>query len=244
MEIKLIAKNLLRYTPFYPRHIGGYVRNLYFWKCIKKLPMKNFTYVLDAGCGGGEYARKIAMKYPYLKINAYDIEKYKFWNDRSRNVNFKQRDLLKLEEENYYDFCLNIDVLEHIPENHKVLENIYKALKAGGYFYLHMPSKDERRIFPKRFFREFDNWAKKEHIGEMYKLEELKDMITSIGFEIIEARETFGFLGSFAWEIDRITDKHVFLKVILMPLLKFFAHLDVKFSRKGGGILILAMKNK
>lgn len=75
----------------------------------------------------------------------------------------------------------------------------------------------------------------------MYRLEELKDIITSIGFGIIEARETFGFFGSFAWEVDRMTDKYVFLKIVLMPLLKFFAHLDVK-SRKGGGILILARK--
>ena len=76
----------------------------------------------------------------------------------------------------------------------------------------------------------------------MYKLEGLKDVMSSIGFETIEVRETFSFFGSFAWEIDRITDKYVFLKIVLMPLLKFFAHPDVKFSRKGSGILILAMK--
>lgn len=242
MKIKLIAKSLLRITPFYPQHIGGYVRNLYFWRYIKRLPVKNFTYVLDAGCGGGEYAKKLAIKYHHLKIDGYDIKKYESWNDSFKNINFKQRDLLKLYEENYYDFCLSIDVLEHIPENRKVLENIYKALKMGGYFYLHTPTKDERRIFPERFFREFDNWTKEEHIGEMYNREELKNTITSIGFEIIEARETFGFFGSFAWEVDRITDKHTFLKIVLMPLLKFFSHLDVKVSRRGNGILILAMK--
>lgn len=242
MKRKLIATNLLKITPFYPRHIGDYTRNLYFWKCIKKLPVKKFSCVLDAGCGRGGYAKKIAIKYPHLKIDAYDIKKHESWNGKPRNVNFKQSDLLKLEDENYYDFCLSIDVLEHIPENRKVLENIYKALKIAGYFYLHTPTKDEKRIFPEGFFREFDNWAKEEYIGKMYKFEGLKDVMSSIGFEIIEVRETFSFFGSFAWEIDRITDKYVFLKIVLMPLLKFFAHLDVKFSRKGSGILILAMK--
>ena len=76
----------------------------------------------------------------------------------------------------------------------------------------------------------------------MYDLEELKEIINSIGFKIIKVRETFDFWGSFAWEIDRITDKYIFLKIILMPLLKLFAHLDVMFSKKGGGILILARK--
>lgn len=192
-ELKHIAKNLLKITPFYPRHIGDYTRNLYFWKCIKKLPVKNFTYVLDAGFGGGEYAKKLAIKYHHSKIDACDIKKHESWSDKQRNVNFKQRYLLKLEDENYYYFWLSIDVLEHIPENNKVLENIYKALKVGGYFYLHTPTKDERRIFPEGFFREFDDWTKEEHIGEMYKLEGLKDVMSSIGFEIIEARETFCF---------------------------------------------------
>jgi len=242
MKIKLIAKSLLRHTAFYPIHIGNYIRNLYFWKYIKKLKVKNFIYVLDAGCGRGGYTKKMAMKYPHLKIAGYDIKKYESWKDKPGNVNFKQKDLLKLEEENYYHFCLSIDVLEHIPENYKVLENIYKALKAGGYFYLHTPSKDERRFFPKRFFAEFDNWAKEEHIGVMYTIEELKVIMSSIGFEIIKTQGTFGFFGSFAWEIDRITDRFRIVKILLMPLLKIFGHLDVIFSRRGANILILASK--
>ena len=54
----------------------------------------------------------------------------------------------------------------------------------------------------------------------MYDLEELKEAVSSVGFEIIKVRKTFGFWGSFAWEIDRITNKYIFLKIILMPLLK------------------------
>jgi len=207
------------------------------------LPVKNFIYVLDAGCGGGEYAKKLAIKYPHLKISAYDIKGSKLWNKHPKNVNFKQMDLLKLGAENCYDFCLSIDVLEHIPGNIRVLKNIYKALKFNGYFYLHMPSRVQKRIFPEKFFREFEDWEKEEHTGEMYKLEELMSMITSAGFEVIEARKTFDFWGKFAWEVDRITDKLLFLKVILMPLLKFLSQLDVKFSREGNGILILGRKS-
>jgi len=139
--------------------------------------------------------------------------------------------------------CLSIDVLEHIPGNIRVLKNIYKALKPNGYFYLHMPSRVQKRIFPEKLFIEFEDWTREEHIGEMYKLEELVGIITSIGFEVIEARRTFDFLGKFAWEVDRITDRSPFLKIISMPLLKFLSHLDVRFSREGNGILILCRKN-
>ena len=242
MSIKFIVKRLLKYMPFYPKHIGAYTRNLYFWKYTTKLPINSFSCILEAGCGWGEYAKKIALKYPYLKIDAYDIKKYESWDNKSKNINFEQKDLLKLEKENYYNFCLCIDVLEHIPENYKVLENIYRALKYGGYFYLHIPGKDKKRIFPKRFFKAFNNWEKEEHIGVMYTLKELKDIMSSIGFEIIKTRRTFGFFGSFAWEIDRITDRFRIVKIVLMPLLKIFGHLDVIFSKKGANILILAIK--
>jgi len=243
MQIKSLIKKLLKHTPFYPVHIGAYIRNLYFWRFIKKLPIEKFVKILDAGCGGGECARKLAIKYPHLKINAYDIEKYASWNDRPNNVYFKQKNLLRLEEEECYDFVLCVDVLEHIPENHKVLGNIYRALKLGGYFYLHMPSKVQKRIFPERFFREFNNWARKEHIGEMYTLEELKEVMSTIGFEIVEACKTFGFFGKIAWEIDRIVDKNTTLKTFIMPLLKLFACFDLYLPKlEGNGILILARK--
>ncbi len=52
MKIKNKIKFLLKFTPFNPRHIGAYIRSLYFQKYIKKLPVSNFTYVLDAGWGG------------------------------------------------------------------------------------------------------------------------------------------------------------------------------------------------
>ncbi len=241
--LKEIGRRILKYTPFYPDHMGEYIRNLYFWRCVKKLPVERFIRILDAGCGEGGYAKQLAIKYPHLKIDAYDIKRRDSWDNKSENVNFKQKDLLELEEESYYDFCLSIDVLEHILENQKVLNSIYRALKSGGYFYLHMPGKFQERVFPKRFFREFDNRTKEEHVGEMYTLEELVNIMSSIGFKIFKACETFNFFGKIAWEVDRITDKWIGLKIFLMPLLKLFAHLDLYLpKRKGNGILILVIK--
>jgi len=91
MITRVIAKNLLKHTSFYPIHIGYYTRNLYFWKYIKKLPVKNFAYVLDAGCGRGEYAKKLAIKYPHLKISAYDIKGSKLWINIQRMLILSRR---------------------------------------------------------------------------------------------------------------------------------------------------------
>lgn len=245
LQIKSHIKGILKYTPFYPDHIGQYIRHLYFWREIKKLSLEKFVKILDAGCGTGEYSKKLAIKYHYSKTDSLDIKKYESWNDKPQNVNFKQKNLLELEEENIYDFCFCIDVLEHIPQNRKMLRNIYKALKPGGYFYLHMPSRVQLRISPKRFFREFEEWAKEEHIGEMYTLKELEDTMKVIGFETIKSCETFGFFGKIAWEFDRITDGRIVLKILSMPLLKLFAHFELYLPKfKGNGILILALKSK
>lgn len=236
-------KKIIKYTPFYPHHIGGYIRNLYFWRYCQKLPMGKFGYVLDAGCGKGDYAKKLAIRYPFLKIDACDIKEDESWADKPANVIFKKINLLKLKEKNFYDLCFSIDVVEHIRGNYKVLINICQALKQGGYFYLHLPSKTQRTIFPSKFFREFNEWGKIEHVGEKYDYERLKQIINSLGFKIIESRKTFGFWGSFAWEIDRMTDKMIVFKVLTMPLLKLFSRLDLYFpSLNGNGILILATK--
>ncbi len=162
------------------------------------------------------------------------------WTKLPNNVQFKQQDLTQLSEENYYDFCLCIDVLEHIPGNRLVLEKIFTSLKSGGYSYLHMPNdKHNRRIFPKKFFKEFEKWAEGEHVGEWYTLEEMKNIFKSTGFVIIEAHNTFGFWGKLAWELDRITDGKIALKVLLMPLLKLWAHFDLWFPKLGESAICL-----
>lgn len=71
----------------------------------------------------------------------------------------------------------------------------------------------------------------------------MKNIFRSTGFTIIEAHNTFGFCGKLAWELDRITDGRSILKTLLMPLLKVFAHFDLKFPKHtGNGILVLGMK--
>lgn len=243
MKVKLIAKNLLKHTPFYPTHMGSYIRNLYFWKYISKLPVKNFTKVLDAGCGSGEYALKMAQSFPWIDVIAMDIKRQNFQSNYPPNFLFKRGDLLELEERHNYDFIYSIDVLEHIPNNIKVLRNSYQALKHDGYLFLHMPYDiDKKSIFPDKFFAKFNVWAEKEHIGEQYTLDEIKSILQKIGFEIVEIEYTFGFPGELAWELDRITDGNIILKIIIMPLLKILGLISVNVKHRTGNILVIARK--
>ncbi len=243
MKIKPIAENLLKHTPFYPVHIGNYIRDLYFWKYLKKLPVDKFIKVLDAGCGNGQYAKKMAQKFPWITVIAMDAKTQDFQGDHSANLFFREANLLKLEDNHIYDFIYCIDVLEHISNNTRVMEHFYRALKEGGYLYIHMPyAIGEIRIFPDKFFAKFNDWADKEHVGEQYTLDEIKSILQKLGFEIMGAEHTFGFLGKFAWELDRISDEKIILKIILMPLLKFLGLLSVNIPHRTGHILVMAKK--
>ena len=70
----------------------------------------------------------------------------------------------------------------------------------------------------------------------------MKSILHKIGFEIIAAENTFGFMGELAWELDRVTDKRIALKIFLMPLLKLLGQVSVNIKHTYGNILVSARK--
>ena len=174
-------------------HLGQYIRMLYFKREIKSL---QFTTVLDAGCGRGLYTFYLAKRYPQARIDACDLnenlinscKKLQQTSRRFSNIRFYTMDLCRLEVKEPYDFIYSIDVLEHIRDNKNVMKTIYCSLTNGGIFYVHMPGKVQKRIFPERCFRDFNLWVKREHIEEKYNLEELKQLMQEIGFKIIKSK--------------------------------------------------------
>lgn len=233
----------LRKRLFSPVHIGAYIRELHFWRELRHLPVLRFRRVLDAGCGPGVLAMKLARRYAHMEVAGYDLKSEFIKDNLPSNLRLEHRDLLDLREHEKYDFVYSIDVLEHIPDNERVVQNIWYALKDGGYFFLHMPrDNSKKRIFPKRFFREFDSWCQKEHIGEQYQLKEAMDMLEKHGFRIFTATESFGYFGRMAWELDRVTDGIMPLKIAVMPFLKVLARWAVVCPVGPGGILLVGRK--
>ncbi|MGB2600314.1 MAG: class I SAM-dependent methyltransferase [Candidatus Omnitrophota bacterium] len=241
--MKNIIKILINRTPLRLSHIGNYIRRLYFWRSVKILPIKNFKKILDADCGEGHYARKMALRFPWAQVIGMDIKPQDFKDSGLSNLSFIQEDLRELKEKDAYDFIYSIDVLEHIPKNEEVITNFFQALKKGGYLYLHVPYDVRRRhFFPEKYFVEFDKWKTDEHKGEQYSLERMSSVIRQAGFEIVKAEHTFGSIGMLAWELDRVTDKKIVLKGILMPILKLLGQISVRIKHKSGNILLLARK--
>lgn len=245
MIVKEKIKRALGATVFSPVDIGDYIKRLYFARSIKTISLGSFKNILDAGCGNGSYAIKLARKYPFAKIKAGDI-KEDFPNANLKNLTFERIDLSSLEDRAQYDFIYAIDVLEHIPHNIKVIEKLHEALKPNGYFFLHMPGKFEKWILPDKLFSNFKTKLQKEHIGEHYSLEELREILIKMNFQIIQAHYTFGFFGKFSQEIDILLSRNFFFKIFrlsLMPFLKFMGIIEVIVANKTGcNFLIICKK--
>ena len=74
--IKKNTKILLHHTPFYPIHMGQYLREKYFFRHLQALPITQFHKVLDAGCGPGVYSRKLAAAYPHMEVTGLDVKEF------------------------------------------------------------------------------------------------------------------------------------------------------------------------
>jgi SAM-dependent methyltransferase len=135
--------------------------------------------------------------------------------------------------------------LEHIPDNQKVIQSFYEALKEEGIFYLAMPSYENTwQIFPRRWFRKFYEWEEHEHIGEQYNLVRFLAKLREIGFDTVLARHTFTFWGALAWELEFLVRTFIPgpLNIIMMPLYKLLGLLDIYLPLGKGHHLVIARK--
>jgi 2-polyprenyl-3-methyl-5-hydroxy-6-metoxy-1,4-benzoquinol methylase len=229
--------------------IGFQIRSQYFKKIITAvISGKNVERVLDAGSGIGTYSFWLGKKFKNTIIDGWEIDKRKLNFSKRlaeelsiKNVNFLYGNITKSSSKNNskYDLIVNIDVLEHIDDYRKVLKNFYSLLKPGGYLYVHVPQVNQKRIF-----KQLENWHHKGHEREGFNLESLKKDFKQIGFKTIEARETFGFFGKLAWELNHmLLPKGFFILGTTYPFIYLIACLDQLFSnRQGLGVAILARK--
>jgi len=233
--------------------IGGYNQSRWFKKILKTQGIIP-NIALDAGCGRGEYSFWLAEAYPTIKkIDAYDISedsiaacrKVQDKTGKFKNINFKKYDLTKIDEQEKYDLIFCIDVLEHLPNTFDVLCRFSKVLKPQGYCYIRIPTERQDRIFPQKYFGEYEKWAQEEHIGQHYDMGSLKKDLNEAGFEIVFSTYTNGFFAKLGFELGIIFEKKSkYLYALSVPFLKMLYFPDsMRFSRKSGnGLIFLAQK--
>jgi SAM-dependent methyltransferase len=179
-----------------------YVRDIlcsYGSEIDRKGPWK----LLDAGSGFGQYDRFILQEFDNVQVKAIDV-KSDYLADSRRyfkqeiqhgRINFQQEDLLKINYNSDFNFAICIDVLEHIEDDRKVMDNIHNALAPGGYFLMHSPS-----IYSEEDADGDDSFVD-EHARIGYSKDDIKEKLGSVGFGIQEVAYTYGPKGHLAWEL-------------------------------------------
>ena len=212
---------------FKPRFIGGYIRRKHFEKV---LPQLEFTFVLDAGCGAGEYSFLIAREFKSVRVVGYDVNgaqirrnNVKAKKENLTNVGFFAKDLTSIDDFEKFDLIVCVDVLEHIKDDDRCIRSLYQALKHGGKLYIHVPGLKQFRHFKKS--EEIE--PEEAHVREGYSLKQMKDLLTENRFNTIHVGQTFGTYGILAWEIYMLNKKWPYILHLLNPLLLLFSWLDV-----------------
>lgn len=110
------------------------------------LPVLKGT-VLDVGCGGGMVSETLLYYYPDVAVYGCDVSKTaisyakKFGSGTVRYTHLKRKRLPY--KDNFFDSCICLDVLEHVPDIDVFLREIKRVLKTRGNFFLIVPCEGE-----------------------------------------------------------------------------------------------------
>jgi len=155
--------------------------------------------ILDLGCGDGVVTNYIASickvndKVFGVDINPIRLERAK---KNCQNANFILGDATKLQfSNNSFEVVVLHHIIEHIPNNERVLEECHRVLKEDGYLILGVPNEGGvngsiYRMIHKKAYKE------SEHI-HFYSSRSMKRLVNENGFNCIE-NKGFGFLFPFA----------------------------------------------
>lgn len=114
-------------------------------KVIKK-PGK----ILDIGVGNTlliRYFQNKGYKTSGIELSSKLIESYKKHKNLFK-INIQKGDITKLQGNNEYKYVLCCDVLEHIKDDQKAVNNLWTFVKAGGYLIISVPAHPH--LFGKR----------------------------------------------------------------------------------------------
>uniref|UniRef100_A0A7C5V1B6 Class I SAM-dependent methyltransferase n=1 Tax=Caldicellulosiruptor owensensis TaxID=55205 RepID=A0A7C5V1B6_9FIRM len=226
-------------------HIGTRIRFNNIKSLINEL-IENYRFlpkiILDAGCGNGLYSFYLARTFPNAKIIAIDIDEEQIERNKDKNtfsnIEFIKADLRKLDFNEQFNLIICIDVLEHIVEDLKVIQNFYKSLSKNGLLIIHVPA------FPRDYNIFVKEYHQKDHVRDGYSEYEIINLLKYNKFKICKVLRTFNFFGSLAWDLGFIVyNRNKYLFFVLFPFLLLLSKLD-RFSskKKGNGILVLAKK--
>lgn len=195
MSQKIKAKHGLRFDRWSEKYDRSILQKILFNKShdvffSEVLPLlRKDAKVLDVGCGTGKFALRLSRVTRGVKIHGIDFSKEMVNKARAKlkdePVEFKVGDVEDLPyESNSFDIVTCANSFHHYPNQKKAVSEMRRVLKEGGKLMIIDGSRDKflgKIIFGITQVMEGDVY----HIFER----ELKDMLTSLGFEKVTQRK-------------------------------------------------------
>lgn len=148
--------------------------------------------LLDIGCGGGILTESLPYYYPKAKIFGCDVSKPAISYAKKFGSGKVTYDTLlgkKLPyKDNFFDVCICLDVMEHIPDVSFFLKEVRRTLKKNGRFFLLVPCEGQPFTFT-WFFQKiklgskltFKSWG---HIHPEFTHSSVANLLKKHGFFI------------------------------------------------------------
>lgn len=229
---------------------------------IRKSDSTRKINILDAGSGFGQYSYKMSRTFKGSTIKGVDVKEEQIADCNQffqaiglqERVVFEYADLTTFNEPHKYDLILSVDVMEHIEEDELVFSNLYKSLSNNGMLLISTPS-DQGGSDTHDHEEDAVNGFIGEHVRDGYGIQDITDKLKRAGFSVVEARYTYGKIGSFSWKLSMKypilmlgKSKAFFVLLPLYYLLTFpfcalFNAIDVNSKNvTGTGLLVKAYK--
>ncbi len=253
----VLGKHPLLRTGFFALMNRLFLRSRYVARELAKLRRSGITpgKILDAGSGFGQYSFRLARIFPGAQVVGVDVkpELVESGNRYARQrgisgVQFQVGDLTDLPFRDEFDLVLSVDVMEHIEEDRRVLANISRALKRGGYFVMTTPYVHSQTARGESFVAE--------HVRAGYTRDETLDKFCEAGLEVRKFIITYGPWGNGAWLLlQRLPMSWLKGRIWMLPLVLLYLALVYPIAwvfmqcdlhrknRRGGGILVVAVKS-
>jgi len=171
--------------------------------------------ILDAGCGGGGFAKAIKYYRPDLEVYGVDFSKkaIRKAKENAEGVKFKVGSLYHLPyRDNFFEAVITTEVLEHLKYPQSALDEIRRVLKKEGIFCIAVPL--EGSLVSLHFWLSKFGWNLKEKLAghiQRYSAGQLATMLNRAGFEIVGKRYSTHFLG-------QLVDAGFFIFIELMGI--------------------------
>jgi SAM-dependent methyltransferase len=165
------------------------------------------------------------------------------------NLEILDLDLREPGDEALYDIVVCADVLEHIEEDDRVVQNLARSLKPGGILLVTSPSVPQPRHLPLVAWRERRiGFAPSDygHVRAGYTEDRLRELFEGAGLRVESVRRTFGPAGTLMFDLFFVTGDnrpHPLVYLALFPLYMLLAAADVLIpTRSGAAVMGVARK--